>query len=97
MDPLERLSAEGVPPVPDAARVRAGVRRKLHPRLLAKQLLEFAIWGMLWAVFHLAGALVAAIRFTMTGVWPSRPGDSAYRPHRGHASQEPPAGPGVGG
>lgn len=93
MDPLERLSSDDVPPVPDAAILRAGARRKLHPRLLAQQLLEFAVWAMLWAAMHLTGALMAAVRYTVTGTWPTPPGDQGSS---GGASRASDGGDGSG-
>jgi hypothetical protein len=42
MDPFEQLAEIEVPPVPAARTFTAGVRRKLHPRLLALHLIEFA-------------------------------------------------------
>jgi len=91
MDPLERLSAETVPPVPDAATLRAGVRRKLHPRLLVQQLLEFALGATLWGGMHLAGALLAAVRYTVTGTWPARPAEPADPPLRPRPPHDPTA------
>lgn len=70
MDALERLATVTVPPVPAAPVFAAGVRRKLHPRLLALHLVEFAIGATVWAVMHMAGALVAAGCYTFTGRWP---------------------------
>ena len=75
MDPLEqleRLSDLEVPPVPAAQSFAAGVRRKLHPRLLILHLVQFACGATAWAVVHMAGALSAAVRFTLTGRWPDR-------------------------
>ena len=73
MDPLERLAHIDVPPVPETRTIRAGVRRKLNPRLLILHVVEFAVGATAWAVVHIAAALAAAIRFTVTGRWPDRP------------------------
>jgi hypothetical protein len=48
------------------------VRRKLHPRLLALHVLEFAFGATAWALVHMTAALAAAVRFTLTGTWPDR-------------------------
>lgn len=71
-DPFERLSQIEVPPVPAVQVVRAGVRRKLNPRLLALHVVEFAFGATSWALFHMASALAATVRFTITGRWPPR-------------------------
>lgn len=82
MDMLEQLAAAPVPPVPTAPHFTAGVRRKLHPRLLALHVLEFAVGGMAWSLLHLFTALVAAAHYTLTGSWPP-PRDAARdEPHR---------------
>jgi hypothetical protein len=75
MDPLERLADLEVPPVPAARTFTAGVRRKLNPRLLALHVVEFAFGATTWALFHMAAALTAAIRYTLTGSWPNRAED----------------------
>jgi len=72
VDPLEKLAEIEVPPVPAAKTFTAGVRRKLHPRLLAAHILEFAFGATIWAVVHMAAALSAAARLTLTGRWPDR-------------------------
>jgi hypothetical protein len=72
MDPFEQLAGEKVPPVPAARTFSAGVRRKLHPRLLALHVIEFAFGATCWAVVHMAAALAAAARYTLTGTWPPR-------------------------
>lgn len=72
MDPFEQLAGEKVPPVPAAPTFTAGVRRKLHPRLLALHVIEFAFGATSWAVMHMAAALAAAARYTLTGTWPPR-------------------------
>jgi hypothetical protein len=79
-DPLEQLANVTVPPVPDTATLRTGVRRKLNPRLLALHVVEFAIGATAWAVVHLAAALAAALRYTVTGRWPDRPKTDDSRP-----------------
>lgn len=79
-DPLEQLANVTVPPVPDAATLRTGVRRKLNPRLLALHVVEFAIGATAWAVVHMAAALAAALRYTVTGRWPERPKTDDSRP-----------------
>jgi hypothetical protein len=70
MDVLDRLADVAVPPVPAARSFTAGVRRKLNPRLLAVHVIEFALGATGWAVLHMAGALLAAVRYTVTGTWP---------------------------
>ncbi len=72
MDPFEKLAEIDVPPVPAARTFTAGVRRKLHPRLLALHVLEFAFGATAWALVHMASALAGAVRFTLTGTWPDR-------------------------
>jgi hypothetical protein len=72
MDPFEQLAEIEVPPVPAARTFTAGVRRKLHPRLLALHLIEFAFGATGWALVHMASALAAAVRYTVTGSWPER-------------------------
>jgi hypothetical protein len=72
MDPFEKLAEIDVPPVPAAPTFTAGVRRKLHPRLLALHVLEFAFGATVWALVHMTAALAAAVRFTLTGTWPDR-------------------------
>ena len=72
MDPFEQLAGEKVPPVPAARTFTDGVRRKLHPRLLVLHVVEFAFGATCWAVVHMAAALAAAARYTLTGSWPPR-------------------------
>jgi hypothetical protein len=72
MDPFEQLAGEKVPPVPAARTFTDGVRRKLHPRLLVLHVIEFAFGATWWAVMHMAAALAAAVRYTLTGTWPPR-------------------------
>jgi hypothetical protein len=72
MDPFEKLAEIDVPPVPAARTFTAGVRRKLHPRLLALHVLEFAFGATAWALVHMTAALAAAVRYTLTGTWPDR-------------------------
>ena len=72
MDPFEKLAEVEVPPVPPAQTFTAGVRRKLHPRLLALHVLEFAFGATAWALRHMTAALAAAARYTLTGTWPNR-------------------------
>lgn len=79
-DPLEQLANVTVPPVPDAGALRTGVRRKLNPRLLALHVVEFAVGATAWAVVHMAAALAAALRYTVTGRWPERPKSDDSRP-----------------
>jgi hypothetical protein len=79
-DPLEQLANVAVPPVPDTATLRTGVRRKLNPRLLALHVVEFAIGATAWAIVHMAAALAAALRYTVTGRWPDRPKTDDSRP-----------------
>jgi hypothetical protein len=89
-----RLSQEDVPPVPE--RFDAGVRRKLHPRLLAAHVVEFAFGAMATALWHMTVALVAAMRYTLVGSWPATNGWVAGQPSipadgddRGAAAGEP--------
>jgi len=69
-DLLESLADQAVPPVPAQRTFVAGVRRKLNPRLLVAQIIEFAVGVMAWAVLHMAMALLGALRYTVTGAWP---------------------------
>ncbi len=69
MDLLEQLAEARVPPVPQAKRFNDGVRRKLHPRLLALHIVEFAFGATGWAAMHLCVALCASLHFTVTGKW----------------------------
>ena len=80
MDPFEQLAEIEVPPVPAARTFTAGVRRKLHPRLLALHLIEFAFGATGWALVHMAAALSAAVRYTLTGTWPDRGKTGEKRP-----------------
>lgn len=80
MDPLEQLANLDVPPMPDAQTLRAGVRRRLNPRLLALHVVEFAIGATAWAVVHMTAALSAALRYTVTGRWPDRPKTGEKQP-----------------
>ena len=73
MDLLEQLANSTVPPVPAAPKFASGVRRKLHPRLLAMHIVEFAFGGMAWSMLHLFTALAAAAHYTLTGRWPAAP------------------------
>jgi len=70
MDLLEKLADVSVPPVPAAKTFIAGVRRKLHPRLLAVHIVEFAFGAMSCAVLHLFEALFGAMEYTLRGSWP---------------------------
>ena len=82
MDLLEqiadRLVDTDVPPVPE--RFEAGVRRKLHPRLLASHVVEFAVFAMAAGLWHMATALVAAMHYTLVGSWPAANGWMAGQP-----------------
>jgi hypothetical protein len=73
MDLLEHLADVDVPPTPAARVIDDGVRRKLHPRLLAVHVAEFALGATVWAARHMLVALFAAIVFSMTGAWPRGP------------------------
>lgn len=80
IDALDRLADVAVPPVPARQAFAAGVRRKINPRLLVTHVLEFAVGAMAWGLVHMAVALLAAARYTVTGTWPetrdtSQPGD----------------------
>ena len=77
MDLLERLADVEVPPVPEVREFTAGVRQKLHPRLLALHVAEFACGATAWAVRHMLVALFAAVLYTVSGSWPRS------RPHEG--------------
>jgi len=79
-DPFEQLSQLEVPPMPTAQTLRAGVRRKLNPRLLMLHVIEFAFGATAWALVHMAGVLAAAVRFTITGHWPPRGESREKRP-----------------
>jgi len=70
MDVLDQLAGVAVPPVPAGRTFAAGVRRKLNPRLLVVHVVEFALGATAWAVMHMAAALAAAVRYTVTGSWP---------------------------
>lgn len=70
MDLLERLADVSVPPVPAAGPLAAGMRRKLHPRLLALHVAEFAVGATAWAARHMLIALFAAVFYTVSGRWP---------------------------
>ncbi len=83
MDVLEQLAAAPVPPVPTAPSFTAGVRRKLHPRLLALHILELAVGGMPWSLLHLFTALAAAAHYTLTGAWPAPRDAGRDKPHGG--------------
>lgn len=76
MDLLETLAAVEVPPVPAAPGFTAGVRRKLHPRLLAGHVAAFALQALPWAAMQFVEAVFAAVRFSVTGTWPQRRDDS---------------------
>jgi len=71
MDLLEKLADVSVPPVPAAKTFIAGVRRKLHPRLLAVHIVEFAFGAMSCAVLHLFAALF--------GPWSTRCGGAGRK------------------
>lgn len=70
MDLLDQLATVAVPPVPTAPDFHAGVRRKLHPRLLAVHVAEFACGAMIWAAWHFAEGVWSAIHYTLAGTWP---------------------------
>ena len=72
LEQLEQLADVEVPPVPAAPTFTAGVRRKLHPRLLVLHVLQFAFGATAWAVVHMTAALAATIRYTLTGTWTDR-------------------------
>lgn len=76
MDLLETLAAVEVPPVPAAPGFTAGVRRKLHPRLLAGHVAAFALQALPWAAMQFVLAVFAAVRFSVTGTWPESRDDS---------------------
>ena len=73
MDLLDSLAEVGVPPVPEAPAFTAGVRRKLHPRLLAAHVAGFALQALPWAAVQFVAAVLAALRFSVTGTWPKGP------------------------
>lgn len=79
MDLLDQLATADVPPVPEAGPFAAGLRRKLHPRLLALHVAEFALGATAWAAGHLFTALAAAVRYTVTGSWPAGHGERERR------------------
>ena len=56
MDLLESLAHADVPPVPAASEFTAGVRRKLHPRLLAAHVAGFALQALPWAAVQFVTA-----------------------------------------
>lgn len=87
MDPFEQLAGEKVPPVPAARTFTDGVRRKLHPRLLVLHVIEFAFGATWWAVMHMASALAAAARYTLTGTWPPRDSGGQGRPGNGRENR----------
>jgi len=69
MDPLERLAHLDVPPVPEAASLRAGVRRKLNPRLLALHVVEFAVGATVWTIIQMSAALATLkLKLNVVGV-----------------------------
>ena len=70
MDLLEQLADVSVPPVPASGAFNAGVRRKLHPRLLALHVAEFALGATAWGARHMLVALFAAVVYTVSGSWP---------------------------
>lgn len=70
MDLLERLGDATVPEVPAAREFAAGVRRKLHPRLLVLHVAEFALGATAWGAWHMLVALFAATIYTLVGRWP---------------------------
>jgi hypothetical protein len=76
MDLLETLAAVEVPPVPAAPEFTAGVRRKLHPRLLATHVATFALLAMPWAAMQFIVVVFAVVRFSVTGSWPRGRDDS---------------------
>ncbi len=76
MDLLETLAAVEVPPVPAAPEFVAGVRRKLHPRLLAGHMAAFALVALPWAAMQFVVVVLAAVRFSVTGLWPPGRDDS---------------------
>ena len=77
MDLLESLAEVDVPPVPAAPGFSAGVRAKLHPRLLAAHVACFALQALPWAAVQFVAVVLAAVRFSVTGTWPSRRGPTA--------------------
>ena len=77
MDLLESLAEVDVPPVPTAPEFSAGVRRKLHPRLLAAHVAGFALLALPWAAVQFLTVVLAAVRYSVTGTWPSRRGAHA--------------------
>ena len=79
-EPLEQLFRAEVPPTPPADTLRAGVHRRLNPRLLAVHVVEFAVGATAWALLHMAAALGAALRYTVTGRWPDRRPPGETRP-----------------
>jgi hypothetical protein len=72
MDLLESLAEVDVPPVPAAPEFSAGVRAKLHPRLLVAHVAGFALQALPWAAVQFLTAVLAAVRFSVTGTWPQR-------------------------
>jgi len=80
MDLLESLAEVDVPPVPTAPEFSAGVRRKLHPRLLAAHVAGFALLALPWAAVQFVTVVLAAVRYSVTGTWPSRRGSAARGP-----------------
>ena len=83
MDLLESLAHADVPPVPAASEFTAGVRRKLHPRLLAAPVAGFALQALPWAAVPFVTAVLAAVRYSLTGAWPSRGLAAGGRPRPG--------------
>ena len=72
MDLLESLAEVDVPPVPAAPEFSAGVRAKLHPRLLAAHVAGFELQALPCAPGQVVELVLAAMRFSVTGTWPER-------------------------
>ena len=75
-DWFEQLAEQDVPPAP------VDFDRRLHERvndsLLAVHYLEFACRAAPYALLHFSQAMIGALRFTLTGKYPS---DRPDRPH----------------
>lgn len=88
MDLLESLAEVDVPPVPAAPEFSAGVRAKLHPRLLVAHVAGFALQVLPWAAVQFLTVVLAALQFSVTGTWPSRRGPTARGTDGGEGSRE---------
>jgi hypothetical protein len=70
-DLFDQLAASDVPPAPP--QLERGVHQRLNRALLVQHLFEFVLCGLPCLAAQFVPAVLAAVKFTITGRYPKRP------------------------